>query len=487
MTPAPARWPTAWRQFWRTPWLLRCHICASIAAALVLPFLVGAYTHGESTTPGWLTGSVLVVVSVLNVEISRALTGGLERSHQPHKALSAWAFACALLLPATWLLLVVPLTYVHTRWRGLRLPLWKWVGSAAYLVLAGVAATLTRYGAFGQLPGGLAGSDLVAMLAAAAAFLAAETVLFLGSAIFNRADDEIWLRRTLASPSFYATELGVLFIGGLLTAVWTAGPWFILLLLPIYALVQRAALLEPLRERAEAAAQLASKNAELELANQFKIDLLGMLGHEIGNPLTAIVGYAQVGADALDDGALELGRDSLTVVERNAAQIQHVVHEILTLVSSERGALTAHPEPCLLEPHLLAAAESQPRGCQPCVECPTGLTALVQPSHLDQILANLVSNAAKYAGGAVRITARATQAGQVEVGVVDGGPGVPPAFREHLFQRFARDADTAQQVMGTGLGLFITRELARANNGDVVLRDGDPSGSVFVVALPQSA
>jgi signal transduction histidine kinase len=333
----------------------------------------------------------------------------------------------------------------------------------------------------------MAGWDLVAMLAAAAAFLAVETVLFLGSATFNRAEDEVWLRRTLASRSFYGTELGVLFIGGLLTAVWTAGPWFILLLLPIYALVQRAALHEPLRERAEAAAQLASKNAELELANQFKIDLLGMLGHEIGNPLTAIVGYAQVGADALDDGAVELGRESLTVVERNAAQIQQVVHEILTLVSSERGALTAHPEPCPLEPHLQAAASSQPQGCQPCVECPAGLAALVQPSHLDQILANLVGNAAKYAGGANRITARSTPAGLVEVGVVDSGPGVPPAFREHLFQRFARDADTAQQVMGTGLGLFIARELARANNGDVVLRDGDPSGSVFVLTLPESA
>ena len=474
-------------QFWRTPWLLRVHIVVTAAAACSLPFLIDSFVRVQVDTPAWVTGMVLVGISVLNVEISRTLTGGLERSHQPHKALSAWAFTCALVLPTPWLLVVVPLTYVHARWRGLRLPLWKWVGSGCYLVLAGVAAAVVRNGVLGDVGHGMGGWDLAAMFAAAASFLAVETVLFFGSATFNHAEDEAWLRRTLTSRSFYATEVGVLFIGGLLAAVWTAGPWFVLLFLPIYALVQRAALHEPLRERAEAAAQLAAKNAELELANQFKIDLMGMLGHEIGNPLTAIVGYAQIGAEALADGGVQLGRESLAVVERNAAQIQHVVHEILTLVSSDRGALTAHPEQCLLEPHLRAVASSQRRGQQPSVECPSDLAALVQPVHLDQILTNLVSNADKYAGGAMRLTAKPTADGQVEVCVVDAGPGVAPEFREHLFQRFSRDAGTAQKVMGTGLGLFIARELARANGGEIVLRDGTPAGSVFVVALPQAS
>jgi len=63
-----------------------------------------------SAPPQWATALVLVLISVGNVEIGGAMTGGLERSHQPHKALSAWAFARALLLPASWLLVVVPLT-----------------------------------------------------------------------------------------------------------------------------------------------------------------------------------------------------------------------------------------------------------------------------------------------------------------------------------------------------------------------------------------
>ena len=86
---------------------------------------------------------------------------------------------------------------------------------------------------------------------AAAVFLAVETVLFHGIAYLNDADDEAWLRRTLAGRSFYVTEAAVLLMGALSAAVWTAGAWFLLLLVPVYGLAQRAALHEPLRERAE--------------------------------------------------------------------------------------------------------------------------------------------------------------------------------------------------------------------------------------------
>lgn len=477
--------PSAWREFWQAPLRVRVYLLVVAVAAGVLPFLMGGQVG--TAKPAWLTVAGLVVVSALNVELGRALSGGLSHTHQPHKALSTWAFASALLLPPAWLLVVVPLTYAHARWRGLRVSLWKWVGSACFLVLAGLAAVGVRHLAHGDEVNwmkGDGGRGLLVMLAAAAVFLAVESALFAGSALLNHAEDEQWLRQTLRSPSFYLTEAGVLLIGGLLAAVWTAGPWFALIFLPIYALAQRAALHEPLRERAEAAAELATKNSELERANQFKIDLMGMLGHEIGNPLTSIQGYAEVGADALADGDTERARDSFAVVERNALQVRDVLREILGMVSSERGQLTASRKPCPLEPHLRAAASAQPPGQQPVVECAPGLTALVQPGHLDQVLANLLSNAVKYAGGATRLTARAAGRDAIEIAVVDEGPGVPLAFRAHLFDRFSRDADTAHDVTGTGLGLFITRELARANGGDVTHCDRDPRGSTFLLTLP---
>jgi signal transduction histidine kinase len=481
-------------QFRQTPLRLRVLILSAAVGAVAVPFLAPHLPGAQSPAsafgvPQWMTVLVLVVLSVLNVEISRALVGGLERTQQPHKALSAWAFACALLLPAPWLLVVVPATYAHARWRGLRVPLWKWVGSACYLVLAGVASGLVRaavYGGQADWMSGDGGRGVVAMAAAAAVFLAVETVLFTGSALLNTAEDEVWLRRTLRSSSFYGTEAAVLLIGGLLAAVWTGGPWFILLFVPVYALVQRAALVDPLRVRAAAAAQLDVKNRELERAHQFKVDLLGILGHEMGNPVTSVLGYAEVAAESLSRADTDTTHHALAAVRRNAEQLQQVLSEVLTFVTSDAGVLVAHPEPCLVGPHLRDAAARRPGG-GPAVDCPEDLMTLVQPGHLDQILANLLSNADKYAGGATCLSARAAGDGVVEILVADDGPGVPPKFRERLFERFSRDTDTTDRVAGTGLGLFITRELARANHGEVRLGDDEAAGpgATFVLRLPR--
>jgi signal transduction histidine kinase len=471
------------------PRRVQAYLALIILAALVLPFFSGLLAPDAGLTPTWLTLAVLVGVSVLNVEISRALTGGLERTQQPHKALSAWAFAAGLLLPPVTLLVVVPVTYAHAWWRGLRVPVWKWVGSGAFLVLAGLAAAATRHaitGAESNLMTGDGGFGFVAVLVSGLTFLVAESVLFAGSALLNRAEDEVWLRRTLRSPSFYLTEAGVLLVGGLLAAVWGAGPWFVVVFVPVYVLLQRAALHEPMRERAAVAVQLADKNAELERANQFKLDLMGMLGHEIGNPLTAIQGFAEIGVQALKDGDEQLAQDALGFVERSALQVQRVRREILDLVRSERGALTADPEPCELLPVLEHVAAAQPPEHRPTVDCPPELVAIVQPGHLEQILTNLLSNAGKYGGGATLLQARRVDGG-VEVSVEDAGPGVPPAFRGQLFERFSRNEGTARQVMGHGLGLFITRELARANQATITHRNAEPTGSIFTLLLPAPA
>src|SRR3712207_4977103 len=289
----------------------------------------------------------------------------------------------------------------------------------AHVALGGRTGWMTDNGARGA----------ATLVLAAAVFLAVETVLFAGSALLNHAEDEVWLRRTLTSRAFYLTESGVLLTGGLLAAVWTAGAWFVLLLVPIYALVQRAVLLEPLRERAALAAQLAATNRQLEDVSQFKTDLMGMLVHEVGNPLTSIRGYAELGADTLGSDTRDQGRRAFEVIKRNALQIQGVLHDIVGLVGSNPGALTATPECCQLAAHLRAAAAAQPPAGQPVVSCPEELTAHVQPGHLDQILANLLSNAHKYAGGATCLQARALDSERVAIAVSDAGSGIPEDFQ----------------------------------------------------------
>lgn len=248
--------PGRWRHlpFLRITPAAQGWVSAAVAAALVVPLALDHEVGHGHTRLDPLALGVILAMSVLNIEIGRLLEGGAADGQRPHKSLSTWSFACALVLSIGWLLPVVVVSYAHARWRGMRVPLWKWVGSAAYVVLAGVAAAAAAQAVLADQATLVQGDGLrglVAVLAAAGAFLVVETVLFHGSAYLNSADDEQWLRQILAQPSFYVTELGVLLVGGLAAAVWTAGAWFLALLLPVFVLAQRAVLHEPLRERAD--------------------------------------------------------------------------------------------------------------------------------------------------------------------------------------------------------------------------------------------
>lgn len=468
------------------------YVVLAVVAALVLPVPVaqglGEDGPAREVPADWVAALVLVAVSGLNVELGRRLAGGLTHTQQPHKALSAWAFTSAMVLPTWWLLVVVPLTYAHARWRGLRVPLWKWVGSGAHLVLAGTAAATVPWLVDGGLPNwmeGIGGRGLLVLLLAVVVFLVVETLLFTGSALLNHARDEEWLRSQLVSPTYQLTEAGVVLIGGLLAAVWTGGAWYVLLFVPLHTLLQRAVLVEPLRENAAMSAELVESNRQLRAVSEFKSELMGMLAHEVGNPLTSVTGYTEVAAHALEEGDTATAERALGVVGRNAVQIREVLHDIVSLVETNPGGITARPEPTLLAPRLLAAAAAQSEGHQPAVACPEDLRALVQPTHLDQVLANLLGNATKYAGGATHLCATPTPDGRVVVVVEDRGPGIPADFREHVFTRRTRHPDTAGTVAGRGLGLHISRALALANGGDLQLADSWPCevGSRFELVL----
>jgi signal transduction histidine kinase len=109
--------------------------------------------------------------------------------------------------------------------------------------------------------------------------------------------------------------------------------------------------------------------------------------------------------------------------------------------------------------------------------------AWVQPEHLDQMLTNLVSNAVKYGAQPV-VEVSTASPGRVRVAVVDRGRGVPPEFVGELFDRFTRSEETSRSARGTGLGLYIVRELARAAGGDVTHEPTPGGGATFVIDLP---
>ncbi|MGO4258150.1 sensor histidine kinase [Marmoricola sp. RAF53] len=229
---------------------------------------------------------------------------------------------------------------------------------------------------------------------------------------------------------------------------------------------------------------LSKKNLELDERVRFKTDLMNMLGHEIRNPLTSVLGFSQIGLAAASEQDSDGARAAMLFVERNARKVADVLTDVRHLVASERGVLVAAPEVVALEPRLRSAIEDRPRQDRPKLHCPPDLNVRVQPGHLDQIIANLLENAAKYAGGAKAITVHTRpDRSSVGVSVVDSGPGVPEGSQGRLFDRYWRDAATARTVPGTGIGLFISRELARANGGDLVHEHAEPSGSRFTLTL----
>ncbi|HEY0002000.1 MAG TPA: ATP-binding protein [Actinoplanes sp.] len=121
------------------------------------------------------------------------------------------------------------------------------------------------------------------------------------------------------------------------------------------------------------------------------------------------------------------------------------------------------------------------------VIAPDETTGLADPAQLQLILGNLLTNATKYGSPPIEVTV--LNAGeQVAIRVADHGEGVPPEFVPHLFDRFARaDSGVATTTAGTGLGLYLVRQLAQAGGLDVGYEPHQPRGAVFTLTVPRAS
>jgi PAS domain S-box-containing protein len=242
------------------------------------------------------------------------------------------------------------------------------------------------------------------------------------------------------------------------------------------------------RERDEALATLGRRNHQLEVsnhaleqANQLKLDLMGMLAHDIGAPLSTIAGYGEI---LTEPGHPDGVSGPAARIVRAARRIDRLRLNVLQMCSRDAGRLQAQREVVSLRTALEEAAEAAEQNVP--VSCPEPVTVLVDPGHLQQILTNFLTNASKYGGGATAVEV-STAEGFATVGVLDAGPGVPADVREHLFERFTRAADAgAGGAAGHGLGLYIVAGLAEANGGSVGHLDNQPTGSVFTLRLERA-
>ncbi|MCM4082621.1 PAS domain-containing sensor histidine kinase [Paractinoplanes hotanensis] len=234
-----------------------------------------------------------------------------------------------------------------------------------------------------------------------------------------------------------------------------------------------------------------AEDLALELA-RVKDELVGMVSHELRNPLSAIRSHSET---LLDDPQLSDEQRHLTeVIDRRSTHMQHLVDDLLDLARLEAGQLHIDPQPLSAARLIREALQAQEPAAQAkrltvTAGVPRHLPVLADPVRLRQVLDNLVSNAVKYTpdGGAVTVTARL--AGDVVIEVADTGIGVPADEYDRLFERFFRASNAVRQgTEGTGLGLAITKAIVDAHGGRITAAPaaGADAGSVFTVVLPAS-
>jgi signal transduction histidine kinase len=222
----------------------------------------------------------------------------------------------------------------------------------------------------------------------------------------------------------------------------------------------------------------------LERADELKTNFIALASHELRTPVTTIHGLATtlntVGSQLEEEQRVELR----AALERQAARMAQLVDQLLDLSRLDAEAIPIKPERFNVRERLveIVAAAAAEQAADVEIGAPPDLVASADPTALERIVSNLVTNALRYGSPPVIVTASQSDR-HLRVAVEDRGEGVPAHFVPELFERFTR-ARGRERVGGTGLGLAIARSYARAHDGDLVYEDAEPHGARFQVVLP---
>jgi PAS domain S-box-containing protein len=246
------------------------------------------------------------------------------------------------------------------------------------------------------------------------------------------------------------------------------------------------------RERLLREAQAA--RAEAEAANRAKADFLASMSHELRTPLNAIGGYVELLDLGIHGPLAEAQRGALARITANQRHLLALINDILSFARLEAGSIEfdVHALPAqevLASVESLVAPQAEARGVAYTSEpCDPSLRFLGDAERVRQVLLNLVGNAIKFtrAGGWVVLSCAADEA-WVELRVRDNGVGIPPEEQERIFDPFQQVGRRLSQPQeGVGLGLAISRDLARAMAGDLTVQSAPGEGSVFTLRLPRA-
>jgi signal transduction histidine kinase len=263
---------------------------------------------------------------------------------------------------------------------------------------------------------------------------------------------------------------------------------------------------------ADRSSELEHLSAELLRANRAKSEFLANVSHELRTPLNAIVGFVDLLRDGVYGPLNSRQAGPVERIEASANHLRHLVDQVLDLAKIAAGRLEVHTEPLELRPFVFdVASEVEPlmteKGLSFSLAVGASLPRIrTDPTHLRQILINLLGNAVKFTNnGGISIRGKLIKRSQatgstdllatgsssetvwIALQVADSGIGIPEKDRERIFDEFEQvNAGPRGDSMrrGTGLGLSISRRLARLLGGDISVESELGRGSIFTVWLP---
>jgi signal transduction histidine kinase len=247
-----------------------------------------------------------------------------------------------------------------------------------------------------------------------------------------------------------------------------------------------------------AQAAVAMDNARLfqdaKLAVQTRDEFLRIASHELKTPLTPLKLHMQ-GLSRL----LKKGRDieperlvrMAETADQQIGRLNRLVEDLLDVSRISAGLLTLNPEEFNLAELVRETAErNRPvlsaAGMGLSLKLRSTVWGTFDHLRLEQVLANLLTNALKYAPGSNVEVSLTDENGQAVLTVADLGPGISAADAEKVFDRFERVGETGRSVTGLGLGLYITRQIVEAHGGRISVEPNEPRGARFVLKIPMA-
>jgi signal transduction histidine kinase len=229
-----------------------------------------------------------------------------------------------------------------------------------------------------------------------------------------------------------------------------------------------------------------------EAASRAKNDFLAVMSHELRTPLNAILGYGSLVADAVVGPLGPTQKHHLERIIESARFLLEMVDQVLRLSRLDSGRERVQPGPVDVpvlvgEVAALIRPAAAAKGLGLLVNAGAAPAALTTDrAKLRLILLNLLDNAVKFTpAGHIELTAEAVDGTGVAFRVRDTGPGIPARHRESVFEPFEQvDQSHTRREGGAGLGLSVSRRLARLLGGDVTVESEPGRGSTFTVMVP---